>query len=99
MTKLGWPVAQPRFTSRPSASTMIDLPSGQITSCTWGFTSTHLCFLILEISISESKWPMLQTIARCFIAFMCSSVITNSLPVVVTKMSPRGAAFAMVVTS
>ena len=31
MTKLGWPVAQPRLTSRPLASTMMRLPLGQIT--------------------------------------------------------------------
>ena len=28
MTKLGWPVAQPRLTSRPLASTMMRLPFG-----------------------------------------------------------------------
>ena len=32
---------------------------------------------------------MLQTMAMFFIAFMCSAVITSSLPVVVTKMSQR----------
>ena len=30
ITKLGWPVAQPRFTSRPRARTMIRLPSGKM---------------------------------------------------------------------
>ena len=30
MTKLGWPVAQPRLTSRPCARTMRRLPSGKI---------------------------------------------------------------------
>jgi hypothetical protein len=36
---------------------------------------------------------MLQTIAIGFIAFMCSAVMTSSLPVAVTKMSQRGDRF------
>ena len=39
------------------------------------------------MSISLSKWPMLQTIALCFIWCMWSTVITPSLPVADTKMS------------
>ena len=39
------------------------------------------------MSISLSKWPMLQTIALCFIRAMSSTVITSTLPVAVTKMS------------
>ena len=35
----------------------------------------------------------------CFIARMWSSVMTSTLPVAVTKMSARGAASSMVVTS
>ncbi len=50
------------------------------------------------IWISLSKWPMLQTMARCFIARMCSMVITSLLPVAVTKMSAWGAASSMVTT-
>ena len=34
MTKLGWPVAHPRLTSRPLASTISRLPSGKTTSST-----------------------------------------------------------------
>ncbi len=49
--------------------------------------------------ISLSKWPMLQTMARSFILRMCSMVMTSRLPVAVTKMSARGAASSMVVTS
>jgi hypothetical protein len=30
ITKLGWPVALPRFTRRPSDSSMIFLPSGKV---------------------------------------------------------------------
>ena len=33
------------------------------------------------MSISLSKWPMLPTIARCFIAAMCSMVMTSRQPV------------------
>ena len=49
-------------------------------------------------SISLSKWPMLQTMAWFFIAFMWACVITLKLPVVVTKMSALSAAYSMVTT-
>ena len=39
------------------------------------------------MSISLSKWPMLPTIAWCFILAMCSAMMMSLLPVVVTKMS------------
>ena len=39
------------------------------------------------MSISLSKWPMLPTMAWCFIRLMWSAVITSRLPVAVTKMS------------
>ena len=39
MTKLGCPVALPRFISRPSESTITLCPSGNAHSCTCGFTS------------------------------------------------------------
>ena len=39
------------------------------------------------MSISLSKWPMLQTIALCFIRAMWSTVMMSLLPVAVTKMS------------
>ena len=39
------------------------------------------------MSISLSKWPMLPTIALCFIRAMCSAVMMSMLPVAVTKMS------------
>ena len=38
ITNDGWPVALPRFISRPSDSTMIDLPSLKVHRSTWGFT-------------------------------------------------------------
>ena len=98
ITKLGWPVPQPRFTSRPLASRMIFLPSGKITWSTCGLISSHLHFSSEAMSISLSKWPMLQTIAWSFIAAMCSQRITPLLPVVVTKMSALSAAYSMVTT-
>ena len=70
MTKLGWPVAQPRFIRRPSASTMIVCPSGKTQVWTCGLTSVFTIpgsFARPAMSISLSKWPMLQTIAWCFI--------------------------------
>jgi hypothetical protein len=36
ITKLGWPVAQPRFTRRPSASTIMLWPSGKVNWSTCG---------------------------------------------------------------
>ena len=50
------------------------------------------------MSISLSKWPMLQTIAWSFIAAMCSWRMTSLLPVAVTKMSALSAAYSMVTT-
>ena len=36
MTKEGWPVAHPRLSRRPSASTMTPWPSGKMKRSTWG---------------------------------------------------------------
>ena len=78
ITKLGWPVALPRFSSRPSDSTMIAWPSGKTHLSTCGL------MLILSIpstlarpamSISLSKWPMLPTIAWCFMRAMSAAVM------------------------
>src|SRR3569832_3033765 len=80
ITKDGCPVAQPRFTSRPSAKTVITLPFGQTNWSTCGLISTFLSFLSDvsdAISISRSKCPMLQTIACVFIASMCLRRITS----------------------
>ena len=90
ITKLGWPVALPRFSSRPSESTMIEWPSEKTHSSTCG-----LMFLRSALpprsrpamSISLSKWPMLPTIAWCFMRAMSSAVMTSLLPVAVMKMS------------
>jgi hypothetical protein len=98
MTKLGCPVPQPRFTSRPLASMMIFLPSGKVTWSTCGLISSQVYFSIEAMSISLSKWPMLQTMAWSFIATMWSCVMIDLLPVVVTKMSALSAAYSMVTT-
>ncbi len=50
------------------------------------------------MSISRSKWPMLQTIASFFICDMCLPVMMSRQPVVVTKMSPSSTASSIVVT-
>ncbi len=39
------------------------------------------------MSISLSKWPMLPTIAWCFMRAMCAAVMMSLLPVAVMKMS------------
>src|SRR5205085_12417783 len=98
ITKLGWPVPQPRFTSRPLANRMIFLPSGKVMWSTCGLISSHSYFSIDATSISLSKWPMLQTIAWSFIFVIVSCVMTSLLPVVVTKMSALSAAYSIVTT-
>src|SRR5256885_5873147 len=50
------------------------------------------------MSISLSKWPMLPTIAWCFMRDMWSAVITFLLPVAVTKMSADSTTSSIVVT-
>ena len=50
------------------------------------------------MSISLSKWPMLPTIAWCFIRDIWSAVMTSLLPVVVTKMSAVPTTSSSVVT-
>ncbi len=47
---------------------MIFLPSGNSTWWTCGLISSHLKLRRPAIWISESKWPMLQTMALFFIA-------------------------------
>ena len=42
------------------------------------------------MSISLSKWPMLPSTARCFIACMCSTVTMSRLPVAVMTKSAIG---------
>ena len=70
ITNDGWPVAQPRFTRRPSASRITRLPSGKMMWSTCGLMFSHWYWRVDATSISESKWPMLQTIALWRIAFM-----------------------------
>src|SRR3989440_7906499 len=101
ITKLGCPVALPRFSSRPSDSTMIECPSGKTHSSTCGLTLlrwTPFHFVSPAMSISLSKWPMLPTIAWCFIRDMCSAVITSLQPVAVTKMSAVSTTSSIVAT-
>ena len=52
-------MALPRFTSRPSDSRMMRLPSGNSISSTCGLTLCHLRFFSAATWISLSKWPML----------------------------------------
>ena len=51
------------------------------------------------MSISLSKWPMLPTIAWCFMRAMSSAEITSLLPVAVTKMSAVSTTSSSVFTS
>ena len=50
------------------------------------------------MSISLSKWPMLPTMALCFIRAMCSAEMMSLLPVVVMKMSAVSITSSRVVT-
>ncbi|MNN46840.1 hypothetical protein D3C81_1612390 [compost metagenome] len=102
ITKLGWPVAQPRLTRRPSASRKIALPFGKMYLSTCGLMLT--CFTPGKATsastwISLSKWPMLQTMAWSFIALRCSMRMMSLLPVVVTYRSARPRVDSMVLTS
>ena len=65
---------------------------------TCGLISSHTYFSSEAMSISLSKWPMLQTIAWSFIAAMWACVMMPLLPVVVTKMSALSAAYSIVTT-
>ncbi len=51
------------------------------------------------MSISLSKWPMLPTIAWCFIRAMSSAVMMSLLPVAVMKMSAVSTTSSSVRTS
>ena len=78
ITKLGWPVAQPRFSSRPSARISTLCPSGNVHMSYCGLMFVFLMpwtFFSPAMSISLSKWPMLPTIALSFIFAMCSAVM------------------------
>ena len=50
------------------------------------------------MSISLSKWPMLPTIALCFIFDIASAEITPAFPVHETKMSAVSTTSSSVVT-
>ena len=50
------------------------------------------------MSISLSKWPMLPTMAWCFIFAMSAALMMSLLPVVVTKMSTWPTTSSSVVT-
>ena len=69
ITKLGWPVALPRFSSRPSERMMIVLPSANTHWSTCGLMltrSTSSAAIRPAMSISLSKCPMLPSTALCF---------------------------------
>ncbi len=77
ITNDGWPVAQPRFMSRPSASTRMLLPDFLKTNSSyWALMLTRSTTPALveaysaAMSISLSKCPMFATIALSFIRFM-----------------------------
>ena len=76
ITKLGCPVAQPRFNRRPSARMITAWPSGKthLSTCGLMFTRSMPGTLARPaMSISLSKCPMLPTIAWCFMRLMCSA--------------------------
>ena len=101
ITNDGWPVALPRFSRRPSQSRMIEWPSGKRHSSTCGLMLIALGDVRDRpaTSISLSKWPMLPTIAWCFIRAMWSAVMMSLLPVAVMKMSAVSTTSSSVWTS
>ena len=69
---------------------MIVWPSAKRHSWTCGLISmrsTPSSLARPAMSISLSKWPMLPTIAWCFIRSICEAEMTSLLPVAVMKMS------------
>jgi hypothetical protein len=56
ITKLGRPVAQPRLTSRPLASTISRLPSGKTTSSTCGLTSSQVQLRMPRSEVRRDLW-------------------------------------------
>ena len=81
---------------------MIEWPSENIHSSTWGLMlirSTPSVVSRPAMSISLSKWPMLPTIAWCFMRAICSALITSLLPVAVMKMSAVSTTSSSVRTS
>ena len=90
ITKLGWPVAFPRFKSRPSDSTMIEWPSGKVHTSTCGLTVSRVTpgyAVSPDMSISLSKCPILPTMHWCFMRDIWSAVTTPLLPVAVITRS------------
>ncbi len=82
-------IDQPAFRQKDDA-----LAIGNSISSTCGLTLFHLKLRSDATWISESKWPILQTMARSFIARMCSRRMTSILPVQVTKnVGPRRGLF------
>ncbi len=77
----------------PATAGMMRLPSGTRPSSTCGFTCVPLEVSSAPRPVSPSRsCPMLQTMARCFIARIVVERDDSRLPVAVTKMSARGAA-------
>ena len=102
ITNDGWPVALPRFSRRPSDRMITAWPSGKTHLSTCGLMlirSMPGVFSRPAMSISLSKWPMLPTIAWCFIRAMCSAVMMSLLPVVVMKRSAVSTTSSIVLTS
>src|SRR6266705_1707767 len=96
ITLAGWPSAAARLISRPSASTNSRLPPSRHSSTN---SRTRLgpcaaCFRPSR-SISTLKWPEFASTAPSFIARMCSTRMTSTLPVRVTNTSPTCAASAI----
>ena len=102
ITNEGWPVAQPRFSRRPSARIITEWPSGNRHSSYCGLMlirSMPAIFFRPAMSISLSKCPMLPTIALSFMRAMSAAVMMSKLPVAVTKMSAVATTSSSVVTS
>jgi len=91
ITKLGWPVAHPKFNNLPSAKIKTPCPSGNTHLSNYGLILTLTIpghDLTPAISISLSKWPIFPTIALFFIYDICVAKIIFLFPVHVTNISP-----------
>src|SRR2546425_6034990 len=99
MTLAGWPSAAARLIRRPSPSTKSFLPSSWNSSTnSRAATGPLATFFNPSRSISTLKCPEFATTAPSFIARMCSTLRTSTLPVIVTNKSPIGAAASIGMT-
>jgi hypothetical protein len=98
ITNEGWPVALPRFTSRPFGQQDDLLAVRELDLVDLRLDVVPLVVAQRDLDLGIEMADVADDRRSCM-ARMWSRVMTSTLPVAVTKMSARGAASSMVVTS